>query len=573
MVIQQLPDYLINRLKAGEIVERPVSVIKELVENSLDAGAKHIVVTVKDGGKSSIIVEDDGAGIEILDMDKVLARYSTSKMSAEHDLQAISSYGFRGEALASIAEVSKVTIQTKTAFSEVAMQLTKRGDVINQRVVPVSFDHGTSIIVEDLFYNVPARLKFMRSAQTEYFYCYNYLVDIALCRPDIYFVFKKNNNVIFNLKPVDNLVDRVWHIFKKDWSKNIRVLDYQENGLMLSGVIGNAGMRFWSPENIKIFVNKRPVQDRIIKKAILDAYRRQMHPGEYPLAFVFVDIDPQQLDVNVHPRKMEIKFLDSQKIFSVVLQQIAGSLGDQKVIAHEHRFPSSSQSRTSGFSPAHQQLFWSQPSQVSSAVDMAIQMAEEVHDNVHDQLGHYRVLGQLWDMYIVVQWEQELYYIDQHALAERIAFEKLRKEAKKDQLVSEPLLQPIVFDVMQRPDLEEKLATLWSLWLDVWLFGDNKLAVYAVPQVFSKYQVDIERLLEHLLSQEGEMSLDHVLDIIFATKACKTSIKAGEKLNYYQMENLIREWLSAIDGMFVCQHGRPFFIQIDKKQIDGMMDR
>jgi DNA mismatch repair protein MutL len=155
------------------------------------------------------MVEDDGAGIEIFDMDKVLARYATSKMSAEHDLQSISSYGFRGEALASIAEVSKVTIQTKTEFSEVAMQLTKRGDLVNQKVVPVSFDHGTSVIIEDLFYNVPARLKFMRSAQTEYFYCYNYLVDIALCRPDIYFVFKKNDSVIFNLKPVDKVVDRV----------------------------------------------------------------------------------------------------------------------------------------------------------------------------------------------------------------------------------------------------------------------------------------------------------------------------------------------------------------------------
>jgi DNA mismatch repair protein MutL len=577
MVIQQLPDYLINRLKAGEIVERPVSVIKELVENSLDAGAKHIVVTVKDGGKSSIIVEDDGAGIEILDMDKVLARYATSKMSAEHDLQAISSYGFRGEALASIAEVSKVTIQTKTAFSEVAMQLTKRGDVINQRVVPVSFDHGTSIIVEDLFYNVPARLKFMRSAQTEYFYCYNYLVDIALCRPDIYFVFKKNNNVIFNLKPVDNLVDRVWHIFKKDWSKNIRVLDYQENGLMLSGVIGNAGMRFGSAENIKIFVNKRPVQDRIIKKSILDAYRRQIHAGEYPLAFVFVDIDPQQLDVNVHPKKMEVKFVDSQKIFSVVLQQISALLGEQKVIASEHGFSwwwkSDIHLRKSSSASATQQLFGSESSYVSSVLDMATQMTDDVYEQVHDQLWHYRVIGQLWDMYIVVAAEQELYYIDQHALAERIAFEKLRKDAKNNQLISEPLLQPIVFDVMQRADLEDKLTALWSLWLDVWLFGDNKVAVYAVPQVFTKYQVDIEKLLEHLLSQEGEMLLDHVLDMIFATKACKTSIKAGEKLNYYQMENLIREWLSSIDGMFVCQHGRPFFIQIDKKQIDGMMHR
>lgn len=573
MAIKQLPDYLINRLKAGEIVERPASIIKELVENSLDAGAKNIVVTVKDGGKNSIIVEDDGSGIEIIDMDKVLARYATSKMSEEMDLQAIASYGFRGEALASIAEVSKVTIQSKTAFTDIATQLTKRWDQLQQRAVPVSFDHGTTIIVEDLFYNVPARLKFMRSAQTEYFYCYNCMVDIALSRPDVYFVFKKNDSVIFNLKPVDTIVDRVGHIYKKDWSSHLRELSYNEEGIRIAGVVGDAWLRFGSPENIKIFVNNRPVQDRIVKKAILDAYRRQMHPGEYPLAFITITIDPKDLDVNVHPRKSEVKFMDSQKIFGLVMQEISRVLWVQKTINYEHIVSDiSSRNDNEQTQSDMSSLFSPKESSVSSAgsgfFDVGQQLIQE-----SNQLGHYHIVGQLWDMYIVVQAQDRLYYIDQHALAERIAFEKLRKAAKNEQLTPEPLLQPIVLEVAQRADLEEKFEQLQALWFDIDMFGDVKVSVYAVPQIFSLYKVDIEKLLEHVLSQEGELSFDHVLDMIFATKACKASIKAGEKLNYYQMEQLVRDGLSHIDSMFVCQHGRPFFIQIDKKQIDGMMDR
>jgi DNA mismatch repair protein MutL len=573
MAIKQLPDYLINRLKAGEIVERPASIIKELVENSLDAGAKNIVVTVKDGGKNSIIVEDDGSGIEIIDMDKVLARYATSKMSEEMDLQSIASYGFRWEALASIAEVGKVTIQSKTTFSDIGTQLTKRWDHIQQKAVPVSFDHGTTIIVEDLFYNVPARLKFMRSAQTEYFYCYNCMVDIALSRPDIYFVFKKNDNVIFNLKPVDSLVDRIWHIYKKDRSKHLRELSYSGEGVSVSGVVGDSWLRFGSPENIKIFVNSRSVQDRIIKKAILDAYRRQMHPGEYPLAFLAITIDPKDLDVNVHPRKSEVKFMDPQKIFGLVMQEIGRVLWIQKTISYEHIVSDISSRADNGQSSSDVSgLFSPHESSVSSAWSGFFDMGQQSVQQ-SNEFGHYHIVGQLWDMYIVVQGQDSLYYIDQHALAERIAFEKLRKAAKNEQMTPEPLLQPIILEVAQRADLEEKFEQLKTLWFDIDMFGDAKVSVYAVPQIFSLYKVDIAVLLEHVLSQEGELSFDHVLDMIFATKACKASIKAWEKLNYYQMEQLVRDGLTYIDSMFVCQHGRPFFIQIDKKQIDGMMDR
>ncbi|HCY21185.1 TPA: hypothetical protein DIC40_05040 [Patescibacteria group bacterium] len=203
MAIHKLPDYMINRLKAGEVVERPASVIKELVENSLDAGATHIKITVNDGGKSLISVEDNGTGIELSDMDLLLERYATSKINGEQDLYNLQSYGFRGEALASIAEVSKTSIISKTAYAEIATKLTKIEQSLVMKHVPVGFKHGTIVSIQDLFYNVPARLKFLKSSQTEYFYCYNYFVDVAMFHYDKHFTLLKNDKVAFDLPPTD----------------------------------------------------------------------------------------------------------------------------------------------------------------------------------------------------------------------------------------------------------------------------------------------------------------------------------------------------------------------------------
>ncbi|MDO4714168.1 MAG: DNA mismatch repair endonuclease MutL [bacterium] len=217
MAIHKLPDYVINRLKAGEVVQRPASLLKELVENALDAGARALTITINDGGKSFLSVEDDGTGIELSDMELLLERYATSKIESEQDLLSLESYGFRGEALASIAEVSKITVLTKTKYAEIGTKLIKRGGEQLMQHVPVPFSHGTVISVEDLFYNVPARLKFLKSAQTEFYYCYNYFVDVALYHYDKAFILKKNDKITFDLKPARDLQTRILDLFKKDW--------------------------------------------------------------------------------------------------------------------------------------------------------------------------------------------------------------------------------------------------------------------------------------------------------------------------------------------------------------------
>ena len=235
MSIRRLPEYLINRLKAGEIVERPASILKELVENSLDAGATIIKIDIHDWGKSLISVEDNGSWIELSDMDLLFERYATSKIHGEQDLFNLSSYGFRWEALASIAEVSKTTILSKTQYSEIGSKITKiwMDPIIKHQ--PVGFEHGTLVNIQDLFYNVPARLKFLKSAQTEFFYCYNYIVDVAIIHPDKTFIFKKNDKVVFDLAPRASLMERLMDIYKKDRSQHIKEMKHQSEELSLYG--------------------------------------------------------------------------------------------------------------------------------------------------------------------------------------------------------------------------------------------------------------------------------------------------------------------------------------------------
>lgn len=575
MSIHRLPDYIINKLKAGEIVERPVSIIKELVENSLDAGATTIVIDIHDGGKWSISVQDNGSGIEVLDMDLVLERYATSKIDTAEDIYSLSSYGFRWEALASIAEISKITLTSKTSFSDIGIQLTKKWDTVVQKPQSVGFTHGTHVLIEDIFYNVPVRQKFLKSSQTEYYYCYNYFLDIALCHIDKHFIFQKSGKVVFDVAPVWSLSERVYQLLKKDWKEHVYEVDHQEDNIVVQGIVGDSTLHFGSAEHMRLYVNHRPIQDKIIKKAIMEAYRRQIVPWEYPFVCLFIHIDPGMVDVNVHPRKLEVKFLEPQKIYDIVYRIISAQLWHQKISTGQFAgsFVSSDTTHHSSYRNSTPSMFTMQDiSSGSWFFDQISSSGEQNQTLYNDQLGHYNIVGQIRNMYIVLQSDHWLFFVDQHALAERISFEKMKRDTSTHKLQPEIMLQPLQIDISQQAVVEDKIQSLNLLWFDIQLLSDTKLVVYAVPRIFVDYKIDLERLLQHVLYLDV-ITYDHILDEIFATRACKTSIKAWEKLSLYQMQQLLQDWFTHIDGMFVCQHGRPFFIQIDKKYIDWLMDR
>jgi DNA mismatch repair protein MutL len=278
-----------------------------------------------------ISVQDNGSGIELSDMDLVFERYATSKIYGEQDLYTLKSYGFRGEALASISEVSKTSVISKTAYAEIGTKITKVENKLVTRHQPVGFDHGTIVSVEDLFYNVPARLKFLKSSQTEFFYCYNYFVDVALFHYDKHFIFKKNEKVVFDLPKVGELMERVQDVFKKDWSANINDIFYQDEQIRMTGLVSDSQLRFGSTEHMRIYVNSRPVQDKIIRKAIMDAYHRQITPGEYPFIFLMIESAPGTVDVNVHPRKLEVKFADPGKLYDVVFHTVQKGITESRI--------------------------------------------------------------------------------------------------------------------------------------------------------------------------------------------------------------------------------------------------
>ena len=602
MSIHKLPDYVINRLKAWEIVERPSSILKELVENSLDAWAQHIEITINDWWKSFLSVQDDWTGIELSDMDLLLERYATSKIQSDEDLYNISSYWFRWEALASISEVSKITVITKTKYSQIWTKLQKKWwDIITNHLA-VWFEHWTIVEIEDLFFNIPARQKFLKSAQTEYFYCYSYFVNIALRHADKHLTLRKNNRIVFDLKP-SNLLDRITDIYKQDWKNNLKEFDTKTDFIHFYWVVSDPRLRFWSAENIKIYVNWRPVQDKIIKKALMDAYSRQITPWEYPFAVIILEVDPKIVDVNVHPSKLQVKFADSQQIFQIVYSTISETLWQNK-IAHQTQHYSFDNYKRTNIQPWTQNSelldqivsdFWENQkynTPTSEQVKLFDQALEAVNNNTknvqslfwldslasewsepnrffHEEVWEYKIIWQLWNSYIILESQDALYYIDQHALAERIAFETMKKEQN---LNPEPLLQPIKYEITNVPNLPEKIEELNQLWFDISMLWENVVIIYSIPHIFVTNPVDFMSLFNHVLYLE-KITFDHLIDWVYATKACKTSIKAWNKLSIPQMEELVKNWFEKIPWMFVCQHGRPFFVRIEKKEIDWFFDR
>ena len=606
MTIHKLPDYVINRLKAWEIVERPSSILKELVENSIDAWAQHIEITINDWWKSFLSVQDDWTGIELSDMDLLLERYATSKIQTDEDLYNISSYWFRGEALASISEVSKITIITKTKYSQIWTKLQKKWGDITTNHLAVWFEHWTIVEIEDLFFNVPARQKFLKSSQTEYFYCYTYFVNIALLHIDKFLTLKKNNRIIFDLKPAD-LIWRIKDLFKQDREKNLKEFDTKTDFVHLHWVISDPSLRFWSAENIKIYVNWRPIQDKIIKKALMDAYSRQITPWEYPFAILMLEVDPKIVDVNVHPSKLQVKFSDSQQIFQLVYNTISETLWQNK-ISHQSQHYSFNNNKSfyydqnSWVNKQNSKLldqivsdFW-ENQHINSPTSEQVKLFDETIQNTNitnnsvqslfwlnslsnewtesnrffnEEIWEYKIIWQLWNSYIIIESWDALYYVDQHALAERIAFETMKKEQN---LNPESLLQPLKYEITNVPNLSEKIEELNQLWFEIYMLWENVVVVYAIPHIFVTNPIDLMALFNHALYLE-KITFDHLIDWVYATKACKTSIKAWNKLSIPQMEELVKNWFEKIPWMFVCQHWRPFFVRIEKKEIDWFFDR
>ncbi len=576
-VIKKLPQYLINKLKAWEIVERPASIVKELLENSLDAWADEIILNFSDWWKKLIKLEDNWIWIWVDDLNMSIERYATSKIKDENDLYNISSYWFRWEALASISEVSKFKIQTKIAKNNIWYELSKIWADVDIKNIVFGKNHWTIVYVEDLFFNTPVRLKFLKSAQTESNYIIDVFINFALINYDKKFVLIKDGKTYFNFDKKNDQLERVFDIYKKEWEKNLKIIGEVWEWISMYGIISDSMLSFQSLDNMKFFVNKRPVEDKIIKRSILESYSRHIPHWEYPFSLIFMELDPSKLDVNIHPRKIEVKFIDPWSVFNFIKKIIDNSFKDDKISNWYINKELSINNNNNRFDNINNIKYNTNNVKQNNSFDFSYNNNiysswndKDVH--IHRQNYDFKIIWQLWNSYIILETSGEVFLVDQHAIAERILFEKLRKNIKENWLKQEIIITPITISVPKSLDINERLEQLNNLWFDISIFWEWKVVIYAVPNVFQQYKLDIEKLIDKIIYMEN-ITLDILMDNIFATKACKASIKAWEKLWFEQMEQLIKDWFDNIEGMFVCQHGRPSFVKIDKEDIEKLFDR
>lgn len=596
MSIKKLPQHVINKLKAWEIVERPMAVVKELVENSLDAWATSLKVTIEKWGKKLIKIQDNGEWISKDDLLLTIERYATSKIAQMEDLEHIMSYGFRGEALASISEVSIFRIQTKTKDSPIWYELYRSGSHFQIKEIPFATEHGTIVIVEDLFHMIPVREKFLKSDTTERWYIRKLLHEYAMLHFEKQWTIIKDGKNNLTLQPATSVWERLLWLTKPSWSENLKEVAYKDEQLNLYGLVWDASLHFPTWQYVHIFVNERPVEDKLIKKALMQAYQRQIVPWSYPFACLFIDIDPSLVDVNVHPRKMEVKFLDPWSMFTRVKESVQSAIGATKV-----NYAAFTKTPVQSGWLTRQELTWLKDiwsfvkawkNQTGTGwLTSMFDVSDFSTDSDRPQLlldgDPIQIIGQLRSSYIVAQWVEDVYYIDQHAVAERIAFEKMKNQWKEEWFTQEVLLQPLSIQPPKDVDVDVLLPLVQTLGFDISWLSESTLVVYAVPRVFVNHQMDIELISQFIrptaqsfhdawkeLSDDVQYEFFALmLDEIAWMKACKAAIKAWQSLNRLEMEQLLRDANTHISGMFVCQHGRPSVVRVRKSEVEKLFER
>jgi DNA mismatch repair protein MutL len=564
--IQVLPPEVAEKIAAGEVIERPFSVVKELVENSLDAGAAEIRVELQAGGKRLVKVHDDGAGMSPEDAPLCLERHATSKVSTEADLERISTLGFRGEALASIAAVSDLVLRTSDGRSEAGTQVSRKGDG-PARVEVTAFPRGTSVEVRDLFFNLPARRKFLRSDQSELGLSVRYLTGVALAYPEVRFVLTHGRREIINCPAVGSLKERVFQLYGKDTLAALMGIDFGEGESGVSGFGSRPPGGKTDKAHQLFFVNRRPVKDRVLQAAFNQAYRGFLEKDLYPEAFLFITIPAGEVDVNVHPAKAEVRFRDSQHVFYLVLRAVeAAMLAEQGL---KEIYPTR---EDRGGGPGISEGFpWRAfPGPAGPGAETGTLFP--AGPGVRESAARPQVLGQFLNMYIVASGEDGLLVIDQHNAHERVLYERYREIDSQKKWPQQSPLIPLLFDLSpgQVLALENSRALLEESGFRVESMGGRTYVLNGFPDIFSAEEA--KETLFALLEEMGEEEAGKKRERILATLACKSAVKADEPLPREKMEFLVEELFRTANPA-VCPHGRPIIVKIEKSQIEKGLKR
>jgi DNA mismatch repair protein MutL len=582
--IRPLPDLLVNQIAAGEVVERPASALKELLENSVDAGAHAIAVELASGGAKLLKVTDDGCGIDRDELTLALARHATSKIATLEDLERVASLGFRGEALASIAAVSHLSLTSRTADARHAWRVEAHGGTLAP-VQPAAAPTGTNVEVRDLYFNTPARRKFLRTEATELAHCDEVLRRAALARPDLAFTLQHNGRTLLRVRP-EGALDRVRAVLGGELAAVLLHLDETSAGVRVSGFVAPPTASRAARDYQYFFVNGRHVRDRLLAHAVRQAFQDVLHHDRHPAYVLFLDIDPARVDVNVHPTKSEVRFRDPQAVHQLVFHALtrllagtrAGGVASAATVSgSDSRGPASA----FAWSGPHQQpiglpvreatafyetLF---ASRASNAAPFPQERSEQA-----PPLGF--ALAQLAGVYVLAQNEQGLVIVDMHAAHERIMYEKLKNALEGSRVPTQQLLIPATLQVsaLEAATVEESGETLALLGFEMASLSPTTIIVRAVPAPLQN--ADPASLARDVLGELAEFGASRVLterrDEMLATMACHAAVRANRSLTTAEMNALLRE-MEATERSGQCNHGRPTWTQVSLAELDRMFLR
>jgi DNA mismatch repair protein MutL len=581
MPIRVLSDEVAAKIAAGEVIERPASVVKELVENAIDAGATSIHVEVRQGGRRLMRVADDGCGITKDEVEIAFARHATSKLQSVEDLEHIATLGFRGEALASIAAVSQVTLLTRAQDEEVGTRLRVEGAHPVRRE-PYGHPRGTTVSVENLFYNVPARLKFLRSDATERKHIDNLVVRYAMAYPHLRFVLENDGRLSFRSPGSGSLLDVLVEIYGLDAAQSMIAVGavdaYPDQEIHVSGYASPPDAHRSNREHIILFVNGRSIQDRSLTFAVEQAYHTLLPEGRHPLAVLQIELPPNQVDVNVHPTKSEVKFQRQSAVFRAVQRAVREALVAGAPIPEARR--PAAQWGSEGWEERRGILVGAGATR--AAMDLIPRGEEatqpwlpETDPARTEKLPPLRVLGQLAQTYIIAEGPGGMYLIDQHAAHERVLYEQLLAGQASANVSSQTLLEALAIELTpgQSEELDEWLEPLHRLGFEVEPFGGTTVLLRAVPAILAR--TDVRESLAGILDElaAGEDPLAGEMDARAAAAACKRgAVKAGQTLGLEQMQGLVRQ-LEGATLPRTCPHGRPTMILLSQTWMEREFGR
>ena len=643
MKIQVLDQVTIDKIAAGEVIERPASIVKELVENAIDAKATAIVVEIKEGGISFIRITDNGCGMEKEDVPYAFLRHSTSKIRSVDDLSHISSLGFRGEALSSIAAVSQVELITKpkeSIFGTVYRIEGGKEISIDETGAP----DGTTFLIRQLFYNTPARRKFLKTAMTEASHVGDLLTRLSLSHPEISFQFINNGQSKLHTSGNGNLKDVIYHIYGREITSHLLPVSYNANGIQISGFVGEPIISRGNRNFENYFINGRYVKSNIISKAIEDAYKDFTMQHKYPFTVLHLSVDGETVDVNVHPTKMELRFSNQQQVYNCVCEAVGKALHQEELIPHvelpdphppkaaempESKIPSSGEKgkkdldyfmtkmrervlsyheqnsaaevkdRKEIFKPERQadrikeavnyrktieekEIPVPARPPVSESVQQQVEQKAEQLNFFDEKLltkkavAEYKIIGQVFETYWLVEFRDDLYIIDQHAAHERVLYEKTLAGMKTRDFTSQMISPPIILDLsMKEAQLLNKYIDRFTrIGFEIEEFGQDSYAVRAVPDnLFSIAKKEL--LMEMIDNLSDELATEITPDIIdekVASMSCKAAVKGNMKLSAAEVETLIGELLE-LDNPYHCPHGRPTIIAMSKRELEKKFKR